>query len=99
MPVVDKSLGLKFTKAPVKVFLLSILFELSSKQPAFFEKSCIYRRDDDGGLGVGALGRVRVGGAGVWIFAPLRLANHQIPAPTIAIVIIRDKIKTGALSF
>ncbi len=79
--------------------MLSILFEVSSKQPAFFEKSCIYRRDDDGGLGVGALGRVRVGGAGVWIFAPLRLANHQIPVPTIAIVIIRDKIKIGALSF
>ncbi len=96
MPVLDKSLGLKFTKAPVKVFLLSILFELSSKQPAFFEKSCIYRRDDERGLGVGALGRVRVGDAGVWIFAPMRLVNHQIPVPTIAIVINSDKTTAGA---
>jgi hypothetical protein len=56
----------------------------------------MYRRDDDRGFGVGALGRVRVGGGGVGIFTPVRLANHQIPVATIAIVIIRDKITTGA---
>ena len=73
--------------------VLTILFRCGES-----EKSWIYRRDDDGGLGVGALGRVRIGigGGGVGGFAPVRVVNHQIPLPTIAIVIIRDKITTGA---